>query len=171
MLRSARAERTCLFVGIDPVADNLVDSARAATRNNVPNALFVLGSAERMPAELDGCADRVTVLFPWGSLLRGIVEADPQVLAGISRLARPGATLDVLLNASVLEDALLCERLGLSRDLVRVPAKLTAAYAAAGIRIEPPVGVTPPLPYVTSWGQRLTNGTRRSVLSVRGVVA
>jgi hypothetical protein len=38
----------------------------------------------------------VTVQFPWGSLLRGVLGVDGPVLENLVRIAAPGATLTVL---------------------------------------------------------------------------
>jgi 16S rRNA (adenine(1408)-N(1))-methyltransferase len=67
-------------------------AAAAPRRGGLPNALFVVAAAEALPPELDGLADTVTVHFPWGSLLRGLLRADPAVMTGLTRLMRPGAT-------------------------------------------------------------------------------
>jgi 16S rRNA (adenine(1408)-N(1))-methyltransferase len=54
---------------------------------------------EALPAELGGVADLVTVHFPWGSLLRGLLAADREIMAGVTRLMRPGAVLSLLVSA------------------------------------------------------------------------
>ena len=70
-------------------------SRRAAarpSRGGLPNALFVVAAVEATPAELDGVADLVTVHFPWGSLLRGLLGADPAIMSSLTRVLRPSAT-------------------------------------------------------------------------------
>ena len=54
----------------------------------LPNALFVVAAAERVPAELHGLADELTILFPWGSLLRGALALDERRRGGGHRRAR-----------------------------------------------------------------------------------
>jgi len=46
---------------------------------------------EDAPAELVGLADRLTVLFPWGSLLRAVAEAEPESLARLRAMCKRGA--------------------------------------------------------------------------------
>ena len=75
-------------------------AARATKRGALPRALFVVAAAEALPAELDGLADMLTVQFPWGSLLRGLLEADPSIVSGIARLLKPGATATLLLSVT-----------------------------------------------------------------------
>jgi 16S rRNA (adenine(1408)-N(1))-methyltransferase len=65
-------------------------AARRLERGGLPNALFVVASAERVPAELRSMADELTIAFPWGSLLRGTLAADDAAAAGIASLLAPG---------------------------------------------------------------------------------
>jgi 16S rRNA (adenine(1408)-N(1))-methyltransferase len=70
--------------------------AEAAAR---PDRL-VVAAAEALPAELDGVADLVTVQFPWGSLLRGLLAADPRVMGGLAGLLGPGGALRLLVSST-----------------------------------------------------------------------
>jgi 16S rRNA (adenine(1408)-N(1))-methyltransferase len=70
-------------------------AARSGKRGGVPNALFVVASAEQPPAELRAIADLVTIQFPWGSLLRGALALDDDASAGIASLLRLGGELRV----------------------------------------------------------------------------
>ena len=59
--------------------------------------MFLAEGAERLAVSpLAGRADLLTVTFPWGSLLRGLVGLDPAALAGAAALLRPGGRLEVL---------------------------------------------------------------------------
>ncbi len=53
---------------------------------------------EVLPAGLTGLADLVTVRFPWGSLLRGVLGVDTGVAASIARLVAPGGRLEITLS-------------------------------------------------------------------------
>jgi 16S rRNA (adenine(1408)-N(1))-methyltransferase len=59
-------------------------------RGGLDNVLFVVAAIECPPVELAGLADEVTILFPWGSLLRGALALDDVAAAGISSLVRAG---------------------------------------------------------------------------------
>jgi 16S rRNA (adenine(1408)-N(1))-methyltransferase len=69
----------------------MAESSRRASRGGPPNALFVVAAAEHVPAELAGVADELTILFPWGSLLRGVLALDDAApaSAGIASLLAP----------------------------------------------------------------------------------
>ena len=60
----------------------------------------MVAAAEALPPELDGLAGLVTVHFPWGSLLRGLLAADPAVLGGLARVLAPGGTLSMLVSST-----------------------------------------------------------------------
>jgi 16S rRNA (adenine(1408)-N(1))-methyltransferase len=84
-------------IGIDASAPAMAEaSRRAARRRALPNSLFVVAAAEQPPAPLHGRVDSMTINFPWGSLLRGLLGQDDGVLAGVASLLAPGATATVL---------------------------------------------------------------------------
>jgi 16S rRNA (adenine(1408)-N(1))-methyltransferase len=78
-------------------------AARAADRGGQPNVLFVASAAERPPAELIGLADEVSILFPWGSLLRGLLGTAPNAddaAIGIASLLKRGGRLSALVSVT-----------------------------------------------------------------------
>jgi 16S rRNA (adenine(1408)-N(1))-methyltransferase len=104
VLAAAAAQPDRLVLGVDASAAAMSEASRRAARKpgrvDLPNALFVVAAAEALPPELAGLIDLVTVNFPWGSLLRGLLEADPAVMTGLTRVMRPNAALAVLLSAT-----------------------------------------------------------------------
>jgi 16S rRNA (adenine(1408)-N(1))-methyltransferase len=98
----ARREPGALVIGIDASAPGMAQQSRHAARpekrGGLPNALFVVAAAECPPVELRGIADELTILFPWGSLLRGMLALDDAAAAGITRLMRPGGRADAFVS-------------------------------------------------------------------------
>ncbi|MGH2531517.1 MAG: class I SAM-dependent methyltransferase [Thermomicrobiales bacterium] len=88
-------------IGLDTCQSNL----RTASRTAPANALFVVANALNVPSELHGLASRVTINFPWGSLLHGLLAGDDGLLAGLRAVGRGGASLEVNLNAGALDEA------------------------------------------------------------------
>jgi 16S rRNA (adenine(1408)-N(1))-methyltransferase len=82
------------------MAEASLRAARAAAKGGLPNVLFAVAAAERPPAELCGRIDEITILFPWGSLLRGALGLDPAVAEGIASLVAPGGRVEVLLSVT-----------------------------------------------------------------------
>jgi hypothetical protein len=72
--------------------------ARRARSEDDRRAWFVAAGAEALPAGLTNLADLVTVRFPWGSLLRGVLGADMGVAASVGRLVAPGGRLEITLS-------------------------------------------------------------------------
>ena len=108
VLHAARADSACLAIGVDACRENLRVASRTAPRN----ALFVVAEARALPHELHGLAAQVTINFPWGSLLGGLLDGDAELLGGLLALARPtsevdgrAATLEVRLNGGALAEA------------------------------------------------------------------
>lgn len=86
------------MVGIDANADNLRTASRRAgaseARGGLPNLLFGRLALERAPGALEGLADRLSVLLPWGSLLRAAAGGEPEGLRRLRGLCAPGAELE-----------------------------------------------------------------------------
>lgn len=97
----ARTRPDWFALGVDTCRENL----RQASRKAPPNALYVIANALALPRELDGMASMVTINFPWGSLLRGLLDGEPMLLGGLLAVARPGAALEIRLNAGALSEA------------------------------------------------------------------
>jgi 16S rRNA (adenine(1408)-N(1))-methyltransferase len=167
VMATARSEPTTLAIGVDADASRMVEASRRAlaplTRGGVANALFVVAAIERLPPELDTVADHVTIHFPWGSLLSGLVSGDERVVGGLAGIARLGARVRLLL--SILER----DRLGAVSGLDdRSFESLDAAYRRHGLRF---MDVRPATPEEidasrSSWAKRLDAGRTRPALLV-----
>lgn len=77
------AWRTTFALAIDASPDALVSGAWRAKRARLGNAAFLVEGVE----------------FPWGLLLRGLLDGAPAVVGPIAKLMKPGAELRVLLSA------------------------------------------------------------------------
>jgi 16S rRNA (adenine(1408)-N(1))-methyltransferase len=97
VLARARAEPSTLALGVDAAAIAMAESSRRAARRGPVNALFLVAGAETLgDTALVGRVDLVTVTFPWGSLLRGVLGSGPSALAGLAALLAPGGRVEVL---------------------------------------------------------------------------
>ena len=144
----ARAEPDVLVIGVDAVADNL----RRASRRADPNTLFGRPALAEAPGELAGLADRLTVLFPWGSLLEAVSGRDPAGLAALRGLCRPGAEVRFLFE------------LGMD------PIELRRRHAAAGLDLlGRALSVEEARALPTTWAKKLGySGRRRAFWEFRG---
>lgn len=89
-----------LIVGIDPNQSNLVKISskiyKRPSRGGLPNALFVLADIDNLPMELTNSVNQIFILFPWGSLLRAIVNVEKQAWSNLHRVCQKGAILDIV---------------------------------------------------------------------------
>ena len=160
MLAEAAARPDTLVIGVDANAAGMAEaSRRAAKRNALPNALFAVAAAERPPEALRALAQSLTITFPWGSLLRGVLGHDDAVLAGVAALLAPEATARVLVSV-------------VPRDGVpAVPTRdrLNAAYAAHGLALREarPATADEVAASGSSWAKRLRAGAARPVTLLR----
>lgn len=158
VLRMAHDQPSRLVIGLDACRENLHEASRRAPAN----ALFLIANALDLPAELRELANTITINFPWGTLLTGLLQPESPLLATLSRLARPGATLAIRLNGGALAEVgwSLEAGGGQVRHTVRqagfrfaTPQLLTAA----DLRGEP-----------TTWARRLAFGRDPRALLLSG---
>jgi 16S rRNA (adenine(1408)-N(1))-methyltransferase len=133
-------------VGVDANADNLRRASRRAAaapaRGGLPNLLFGRLALEHAPGALAGLADRLSILLPWGSLLRAVAVGEPDGLGRLRALCAPDAEIEIVLGDD---------------DLDGVPAEaLPARYADAGLAVSAePVGAAEVAALGTTWAKRL----------------
>jgi 16S rRNA (adenine(1408)-N(1))-methyltransferase len=88
-------------VGVDACRENLRDRSRA----KLPNMLFIIAPAQELPCEFEGLFWQVTINFPWGSLLDGLLACDPGLMRGLASISRLGAQIEIHLNSGALKEA------------------------------------------------------------------
>lgn len=145
-------------IGVDACRDNLREASRRASAN----ALYLIASAEALPAELAGLADHITINFPWGSLQRGLLADDHALPHGLAALARPAAVIEVRLNAGALAEqgwALHDGAACVQRNLCAAGFAMhpPAALDAAALRACP-----------TTWARRLAVGRDPRAVALTG---
>jgi 16S rRNA (adenine(1408)-N(1))-methyltransferase len=137
-LRWAERRTDTLVVGLDAETTRL-DRALSTARRRKLDVVFVTAAAQRAPDVLHHRAAEIAVVMPWGSLLDGVLGADPAVLRSVLALGAPGATLDAVVNVRPWDapDSI-------DRKLAATPeptpehlGSLVAAYAELGWELEP----------------------------------
>jgi 16S rRNA (adenine(1408)-N(1))-methyltransferase len=158
-LHVARTRADTLAIGLDASSDALAYAARRAVRDSVPNLVLLREPLESLA--LESFADEVTVHFPWGSLLRGVLAEDERVFDAICRLPRQGGHLTLLLSITARDG-----RAPLSSEDI---ARVLRAYHAAGFALieRRAVGRDDVEAAHSSWGKRLDIGGIRLGLVVR----
>ena len=159
VLYRTRTEPGTFAIAIDASPDALSSGAWRAKRARLANAAFLVEGVERLPDDLARVANEVTIQFPWGSLLRGLLTADPGVLVPIARLLKPVGELRVLLSATARDGYVNAAPESLSR--------IATKYAELGLelveaRLASPSEIAASR---SSWAKRL--GASRPVVLAR----
>jgi 16S rRNA (adenine(1408)-N(1))-methyltransferase len=89
------------IIGVDACRENLREHSRA----KLSNMLIVIASAQDLPCEFEGLFSRVTINFPWGSLLEGLLAGDRGLMHGLDGISRPDAQIEICLNSGALKEA------------------------------------------------------------------
>lgn len=157
----ARADPSGLYIGIDACRENL----RATSRHAPPNAIFVIANAYALPHELNGVAAHLTINFPWGSLLHGLLHGDPALLESIDRVVQPTAPVTVRLNSGALIEA----GCGLDDGAALVRQMLIRS----GFTVAPPIALDAAAlrRCPTTWAKRLAFGRDPRAIELRAVVS
>ena len=148
-------------IGIDLCAANL----RAAAQRTPANAGYLVAGAYALPRELHGLATHVTINFPWGDLLTGLLAQDARLPGALAALARPGARLDVRLNGGALAEA--------GWTLAAAGPAVAQGLRRAGFAIAPPrlLDARELRACPTTWAHRLAFGRDPRALYLRGAYA
>ncbi len=146
-------------------------SLRKPARGGVPNALFGRLSLEDAPGELIRLADVLTVLFPWGALLRAVAAPELGALRKLAAIGKPGARVSFLYGYEANRDARALDELGLP-DLGAPSALriLQAAYAAAGLQVQARYASRKEVALTEStWAKKLAfSGSERVFVALEG---
>lgn len=171
--RWALREPFRLFIASDANASALAETAwragRKPARGGTSN-LLCIGEPLHVLGELGPVADRITIILPWGSLLRAVARPEIGSLRHIAHLCLPGATVEVVLSYDQQRDAgKTILPAGEKLDEEHIVIRLPFSYEQAGLHI---VAIER-LPqqdlaaYETTWAGRLAFGRPREVWRIR----
>ncbi len=157
VLHTARAQSRLFVLGVDACRENL----QATSRSAPANALFVIANACALPVELYGRVTQVTVNFPWGSLRDGLLNGEPTLMDGLHIVMRPGAQMEVRLNASALAEA--------GHSLASGGAQVCETLRRCGFRTASPVRLAADAlrSYPSTWAKRLAFGRAPEATLIR----
>jgi hypothetical protein len=112
--------------------------------------------------ELAGLASAITINFPWGTLLAGLLAEGSPLLASLARLARPGATLEIRLNGGALAEA------GYSLEAGGDQVRRLARQAGFHVAVPRPLAADDLRAFPTTWAKRLAFGRDPRALYLAG---
>ena len=155
----ARACPERAAIGVDTCQANLASFSRSAPGN----ALLLAGDALALPHDLCGLATRVTVNFPWGSLLRGLLDGHGGLFDGLRAVGRSGASLEIRLNAGALGEQGWALDAG-GEQVAEVLERAGFAVGLIGV-----MGRDQLRGYPTTWAKRLAFGRDPRAIEVNAV--
>lgn len=168
--RWALRERDRLFIASDANAAGLLETAwraaRKPSRCGIPNLICVAEPLERLAAELASLADRVSILLPWGSLLRAVAAPDLSSLEQIRRLCLPGAEVEIVFSCDPRYDRAESARLSLpDLNQAHIASHVRGIYREAGLEITAAdcIASAELAGYGTTWAKRLSSGRAREI--------
>jgi 16S rRNA (adenine(1408)-N(1))-methyltransferase len=91
----ATSNPSVAVIGIDTCGANAIGTARRLPEN----ARLIVHDALAVPGELAGLAGAITINFPWGSLLRAMLDGDDRLLATLR-----GKQCEIRVNAGALAE-------------------------------------------------------------------
>jgi 16S rRNA (adenine(1408)-N(1))-methyltransferase len=144
----ARAFPRHFVIGVDACRENL----REHSRTKLPNALFIIASAQELPNELNGILSHITINFPWGSLLESLLVGDLTLMCRLESISSSFTQLDVRLNGGALAE----QGWTLETGAEQIYANLTHA----GWRVKTPVlmNANALRDFPSTWAKRLAFG-------------
>lgn len=144
----AEARPHWFVIGVDACRENLREHSQA----KLQNLLFIIASAQALPCELKGLFSHITINFPWGSLLAGLLTGDPELMCGLKTISSPQASLKLRLNSGALAEA--------GKTLESGAERIYYNLLKAGWQLEHPVmmdaGALKKFP--STWAKRLAFG-------------
>lgn len=162
-----------LYVGIDSSCDVMGFIAWKVKRKPSRGGLVVQNlellhmPVEDIPDEFSKIAHYITINYPWGSLLKGITDPDPKMIETISKISHVKAEIFLNFNYTLYSDKSLIHRLKI-QDLTQksVLETMKTCFSKHKLHfIEQNLGNNSPVK--TMWGQHLTLGSGREVLSLK----
>jgi 16S rRNA (adenine(1408)-N(1))-methyltransferase len=165
-----------LFIATDANAEGLLEAAwkaaRKPTRGGIPNLICIAEPLYILAKELGNVAERVTVILPWGSLLRAVAAPEVASLWQIASLCSAGASVEIVFSYDPQRDAEEGARLGIGQlSAEYMYSTLPEPYQQAGLHIVSAEKIPQQeLPmYETTWAKRLASGRSRDVWRLRAI--
>ena len=109
-------------------------------------------------------ADSVSVLFPWGSLLRAVAGGDPAELANLRSVCTPGAEIEVVTALDAMADSGELARLGMAEFSFE---RMAAAWRAAGFEDVAVCELPADHAYQTTWWRKIRQRSERRPMRLR----
>lgn len=167
--RQAIANPANFYIGVDSLFGPLCFISKKIAKKpskggGQKNIAFVHSSVETLPSTFSRLADSITINFPWGTLLQGVVTPTPSLLGRVAALGKEKSSLEILVNYTVFEDPNYVKKMNLPPlTPTYIHTKLPSAYRNAGIDLKT-IKIEKVNKNKTKWGMQLFFGNREVLL-------
>ena len=126
--------------------------------------LFVIASAQSLPAELNGFISHLSINFPWGSLLESLLTGDSKLMRGLESVSHSATSIDLFLNGGALEEA--------GTTLEAGAEKIYDHLIQSGWQLRRPVMLNDNVlkSFPTTWARRLAHGRDPRAIRLSGTL-
>jgi 16S rRNA (adenine(1408)-N(1))-methyltransferase len=93
--KSALKNRNFLYIGIDP-ASNLKEYQREINRKRLKNALLLNSSIENFNPDISEYFDHISVILPWGNLLKYTATCDAEFFAKLNHWLKINGSIEII---------------------------------------------------------------------------
>lgn len=93
--KNALANPNHLYIGIDP-ASNLREYQREINRKKLKNATLINSSIENYQPEVENYFDKITIILPWGNLLKYTVTVDSDFFLKIIKWLKKEGNIEII---------------------------------------------------------------------------
>lgn len=144
-------------------------AAQLESKGGLKNLLYVVANADDLPPELLGLINEVTVLFPWGSLLKAVASGDERFLTGLVNVMTTKASLSIVFSLEETIEKKVMNTLGLAALNKDTLDSLCLIYARSGLNMKwRYISQDELKKFPTTWGKRLAYGRARPVVEFWG---
>lgn len=158
------------WVGVDPAETQLRVYSAKINRERLQNVALVVADAENLPQEFTGFFNEIYINFPWGTLLKLVVEPTELFLHNLHQVTKPAAKIKMVFGYKFDLEPSEYERLQLPEvNEQYIKDKLIPRYQDAGFTLEnfSQLNNKDLVNYETSWSKKLGYGnTPRPVFLV-----
>lgn len=107
--RQALQNPDIFHIAVDANSQVLQKLSKKVEHEGIDNLIYLQHAAESLPPELNNQIDKLVILYPWGSLLKIVIEAD-RPMRNILRMLKSNAALEIVFTYSPeYEQAMIAE--------------------------------------------------------------
>jgi 16S rRNA (adenine(1408)-N(1))-methyltransferase len=149
---------TNFVIGLDSCRENLQEYSR----EKLPNLLYVIANAQSLPYELSGMISHISINFPWGSLLAGLLIGGSNLMCELESITQPNTTIDIRLNGGAMSEMGICLEAGASQ--------IQEKMREVGWQIKNPslMKISDLKKFPSTWSRRIAVGRDPRAISLSG---